>query len=148
MTVELQTGAVAAPGRVRLRDWQSRLDACIRERRALPFAWGSQDCALFAADCVEAVTGVDPAADARGTYSDTKGAARMLKKRGGVEALADEYLGERIAPLMVAAGDVGVIDQEGGPMLAVCVGSHWLAPGVDGLVSLPIEAARVAWRVC
>lgn len=34
-------------------------------RRSVPFAWGSNDCRLFAADAVQAMTGVDHAAELR-----------------------------------------------------------------------------------
>lgn len=132
----------------RLRDWQSRLDAVISARRGAPFAWGTNDCALFACDCAIAVTGSDPADGLRGQYKTDQGATRLMKRNGGMEAIADSRLGDRIAPLMAQVGDVGMIYMEGRPMLAVCVGSHWLAPGPDGLVAMPISAASTAWRVC
>jgi len=79
----------------RVRDWQSRLQACRAERCERPFAWGALDCALWGADCVHAVTGTDPAADLRGTYSDAAGAARVVARLGGLRAIGDARLGER-----------------------------------------------------
>lgn len=131
----------------RVRDWQSRLQACLAERWALPFAWGSQDCVMTAADCVLAVTGVDPAAAERGTYSTAKAAARVLKARGGLEAIAAAALGEEIAPLMARPGDIGLLSNSGQPCLAVCSGSTWLAPGPNGIAAFDISTAVKAWRV-
>src|SRR5258708_4686376 len=62
----------------RLEDWVVRLEAFIKERTAQPFKWGSQDCCLFAADAIEAITGVDLAADFRGKYSGAETAKAVL----------------------------------------------------------------------
>lgn len=130
----------------RLRDWQSRLQACQAERWSRPFAWGSHDCALFAADCVQAVTGSDPAADLRGAYSDAAGAARVIARLGGLRSIGDARLGERVAPLCAQPGDIGLVVSAGRECAAVCVGESWVAPSLVGLEHLPIEAAVVAWR--
>ena len=130
----------------RLLFWPRALDALVRERMNQPFAWGTNDCALFAADCVLEVTGVDPAADVRGTYDSAASAARMLEKAGGVFGLAQARLGPRIAATLAQVGDVAMVQQDGRDVLAVCMGEHALAPGAGGLVWLPMSAAQCAWR--
>jgi len=132
----------------RLTDWQSRLATCLAERCALPFEWGKQDCVLFAADCVAAVTGVDPAAGERGAYKSAAGAARVLKKRGGLEAVAAAALGPEISPLMAQPGDVGLVANGGQACLAVWVGACWYAPGATGLTQFRLDEATRAWRLC
>ena len=133
---------------MRLRDWQSRLDAAIREARARPFEWGRHDCALFAAGCVAALTGADPASDLRGRYTTETGAARVIKRLGGLEGIGDARLGPRVPVLCAQVGDVGLIEQDGRDMAAVCAGQHWLAAALEGgLAVLPLAAARVVWRV-
>lgn len=112
----------------------------------MPFAWGSNDCCLFAADCVKAVTGRDPAADLRGAYSDAAGAARMLAKLGGVDGIADQRACDAVPPSLAQPGDIGRVTCDGRPTLAVCMGGHWLAPGEHGLVTL-LGVDR-AWRCC
>lgn len=131
----------------RLRDWQSRLQACMAERWSRPFAWGTQDCALFAADCVSACTGVDPAADVRGTYTDALGAARVVSSHGGLAALAADRLGAEVSPGLAQPGDVGLLLNEGRECLAVCTGTAWHAPGAAGLCALGPDQAMRAWRV-
>ncbi len=129
----------------RHRDWQSRLQACLAERCPQEFEWGKQDCCLFVCDCVLAMTGRDPAADLRG-YVDELGAARIVKKNGGIRAIATARLGAEIAPLLASVGDVGLVETAGRESLALCAGGHWLAPGPYDVECLPLEAAITAWR--
>lgn len=131
----------------RLRDWQSRLQACLAERRARPLAWGSQDCVLFAADCVDACTGVDPAAGMRGTYSDAASAARLVQEMGGLAAIAAAHCGPEVVPALAQIGDVGLVLNDGRECLAVCIGTMWMAPGAEGLCALPHSQAMRAWRL-
>lgn len=131
----------------RFRDWQSRLAALVGARLQQPFEWGVHDCALFAADAVKAVTGVDPAAELRGTYSTAAGAARVLSERGGLDAIATAALGQPRAPLMARPGDVGLVLNDGRECLGVCTGSTWHVPGQSGLVALPLADAVSSWKV-
>lgn len=126
--------------------WRRKLDALIDERLHAPFDWGGNDCCMWAADCVRAMTGHDPAADLRGTYATAAGALRALDGAGGIEAMGARA-GAAIAPLMAALGDIGLIEQAGRDALAVCCGPLWLAPASDGLAAMPLSAARLAWRV-
>lgn len=131
----------------RLRDWQSRLSRCIAARLSKRFAWGEHDCVLFAADCIEACTGVDPAAEMRGTYSDAAGAARLVKNRGGMAAIAAAHCGSEVLPALAQTGDIGLVFNDGRECLAVCGGSTWHAPSAAGVVALPMQQALRAWRV-
>jgi len=47
-----------------------------------PFEWGTHDCALFAAACVAAMTGMDFAETYRGKYNSARGAATALGELG------------------------------------------------------------------
>lgn len=115
--------------------------------------YGEWDCCLFVADWIKARTGRDPAAGWRGTYSTEKGAAKLLRRRGGIVrhfALVAAEHGLR--PVARAAeGDVGVLSQPaaGGRMelvAGICTGPRWALLLERGIVSGP--AAPVAsWRV-
>lgn len=132
----------------RLRDWQSRLAALLADRRAAPFEWALNDCCSFAADCVLAVTGVDPGEGLRGRYLDEAGALALLQELGGVRGFADSRIGSRIKPLQARVGDVGMGRTPGGMGLVVCIGLHWTGPGPTGLLTLPQDhVARFAWKV-
>lgn len=133
--------------------WRSRLAETIEARRRLPHAWGRNDCALFAADCIAAMTGTDPAASMRGRYRSASGAARMLKEGGHADlrALAASLL-EEIAPAHARAGDVAAF-RVGPPedrpswALGVVTGERVTVLRPDGLGTLPLTDAAVAFRV-
>lgn len=127
-------------------DLPERLQAFIESRRETPFAWGSHDCALFAADWVASATGTDPAQGLRGRYRTARGAARLIKREGGLEAIADSRLGERIEPKLAQRGDVVLLEGSHGPTLGVCLGVDAAAPGEDGLMLVPMHNALAAWR--
>jgi hypothetical protein len=130
----------------RLHDWQMRFAEFARGRRNEPFAWGSNDCCLFAADAVIAITGDDPAKDLRG-YSTALQAARIVKAHGGMAAFASSRLGPQISPLMANVGDVVLVDIDGRDALGVCNGMSILGPGPSGLVAHGIGFAKAAWRI-
>jgi hypothetical protein len=127
-------------------EWRERFDTLVRERMSTPFAWGTHDCCLWAADCVLAVSGVDPAADLRGTYSSAIEAVRLVDQLGGMEAIAARG-GAPIPPLCAGVGDVGLVTLDDRELLAVCAGDVWLAPGANGLAARPLAEARLAWGV-
>jgi hypothetical protein len=130
----------------RLHDWQTRFAEFARGRRDLPFAWGSNDCCLFAADCVEAMTGEDPAKDLRG-YSTALQAARIVRAHGGMASFASSRLGPQVSPLMANVGDVVLVDMNGRDALGVCNGTSVIGPGPLGMVSFGFGVAKAAWRI-
>lgn len=65
---------------MKVKDYRDRLTEVINERRELPFAWGTNDCMILAADVVLAITGKDFAVDTRGKYDTPEGGIRILKR--------------------------------------------------------------------
>lgn len=131
---------------MRLHDWQSRLDACMREHLTKPFEWGRNDCVTFAAACVKAVTGEDHIENLRGDWFDERAAARLLRAGGGLSRLAEGCLGAEILPAMAQAGDIGITVQNGRDALCVCAGVHWHGPAAQGLASFSTDQVERAWR--
>jgi len=123
-----------------------RLAEFAQQRAPMPFAWGKNDCCLFAADAVLAMTGVDHAAQLRG-YSTALGAQRKIEVAGGLRDLVVQILGEPVSPLMAAVGDVVLVENEGRELLAVCNGTSAIAPGPHGMVALDMAAALSAWKI-
>lgn len=132
---------------VRLRDWQERLAKLFRERSNAPFGWGINDCVLFAADDVQACTGVDVACDVRGQWQDETQAMRVLRAHGGLAELCIARLGPVIPAALAQPGDVGLVSIHGRPSLAVCGGPHFHAPGALGLEVIDAACAQRAWRI-
>ena len=130
----------------KLRDWEERLSYLVSEVHGTPFAWGKLDCCLWAAACVEAQTGVDHAEGIRGTYSDARSAARVVRALGGLRGIGGR-LGDPIPPLMVRHGDIGIVRSNGKPVLSVFGGQTWLVVTSAGLINVPLGAATHVWRV-
>lgn len=137
------------PQKPRLQDWPERLAALVEARRSSPFAWGSNDCALFMADAVEAVTGEEPAAAFRG-YSTEQEAEEILGAYGleGVvaRALADFGCGD-CPPGLAQRGDVALALLGNQPTMVVVLGEVLAGPGPQGLVFLPPARILRAWSV-
>jgi hypothetical protein len=130
----------------RYRDWQSRLQTVLNERRMAPFAWGTNDCCTFAADCVLAITGHDPAEGLR-AHQTLEEATAVIAENGGVIALADARLGERVRPALAFVGDVGLVDTPNGPGFVICNGETWLGPGAERMHTIPHSEVKMAWRI-
>ena len=124
-----------------------RLEALLKARREQAFAWGSNDCCMWAADVVQAVTGTDPAADLRGRYSTEGEAHSVIDAAGGLAALAAARLGPEVPVLCARAGDVGLLQQpDGTEALAACLGPHWQAVTPAGLWTVPTSWVVRCWR--
>lgn len=132
---------------MRCSNWPSKLAAFIEGRRFVPFAWSTNDCCTFAADWILILTGVDHAAEYRGTYSSALGAGRILAERGGLEAIAAAAGYTAIPPAFASRGDLVLFDMPDGPTLGVCAGKHSVFAGEAGAVSQPTANCRLAWRV-
>lgn len=129
----------------RYDDWPERLAAFIEARRKRAFSWGQQDCALFAADGIQEMTGVDLAADLRG-YKSASGAAKRIKAAGGMRGLA-AALPEK-HPGLAQRGDVVLVDVDGRETFGIVVGNGtWCGPGSEGLVFRPMDEVATVFGV-
>ncbi len=142
---------------LRAHDWPTRLLNQVEQARRTPFAWGASDCCLFACDCVQAMTGVDPAAWFRGRYTTRRGAMRALKSfaGGGLEAAAVHIAAglnaPEVPPAQAQRGDVVLLSVPSCPpenlALGICLGGHHAAQGPQGISTIPLAQAVRAWRV-
>jgi hypothetical protein len=138
----------------RHQNWPLHLKAFLIARMATPFAWGVQDCALFAADAVKAqcIGAPDLAAEFRGTYTDKAGAQAILDALGMADmvAVADARLGgAHPAPTYARRGDIVVVESPYGPSLAV-VGLDGLSAfsvAENGLARVPMAGWIKGWAV-
>ncbi len=142
---------------LRAHDWPTRLLNQVEQARRTPFAWGVADCCLFACDCVQAMTGVDPAAWFRGRYRTRGGAMRALRAYagGGLEATAQSIATDlgmpELPPALAQRGDVVLLSvpdcQPENLALGICLGGHHAAQGPQGVSAIPLAQAVRAWRV-
>lgn len=130
---------------MRRNDWPERLAEYIESRRRRVFRYGSDDCALFAADWVLEATGDDPAATWRGYASESEAQA-LIDAAGGMRGLVN--LPERATPMLAQRGDVVLAEHEGQQVFGVVVGGGWYAaPGVRGVEFRPMSEVLAAFEV-
>jgi hypothetical protein len=128
-------------------NWPELLAKFIDERRSQPFAWGFNDCCIFAADWVDVCTGTDYAEKWRGRYWTAIGARRFLDDAGGVEALVDSLGLDRTQPQRAGRGDIVAQDAGRGITLGICLGVTTAFVAKTGLVFGSIENAKSAWKI-
>jgi len=143
----------------RVRFWDTRaFHDFLIARASTPFAWGSNDCALFVADGICANTGTDIASEFRGRYHDEAGALATIAAVCGGLSVGDaaahcaqlHALPELAHPLMAQRGDLVVFHAPSGSLVAGLVhlsGRHIVAVGESGLYRFPISKVARAWRV-
>jgi len=108
---------------------------------------------LFASDIINALTGVDPAEDFRGSYSTALGAHKELKRKGysGVKDLAEKMsiaFGFPAIPVLTAQrGDVALGNLEGQDTLGVVSDAGGVFIGHNGYVYLHPSKLQKAWRI-
>ena len=126
----------------RRHDWPFQLLTTTEAMLGTPFEWGVNDCALFAAGAVKAMTGFDPARGFRGYRSEAEG-LRKVKAKGFADHVAVfEARFERATRL--CAGDIAVIETGEIRALGVVQGRGiYVMHPERGLVLLPLSHA--AW---
>jgi len=153
----------------RREDWAERLEnflearGCYLSAQQKPFEWGTNDCAMFACDAVQEMTGVDLAAEFRG-YGSEAGAAQAMAEyvRGrsippGCETLleavavlvAREHGLEEIEPGLAQRGDVVLLRDDAGQHALGVMGFDGLLAVMrrDGAGVVIGHAIDRAWRV-
>lgn len=134
----------------RFSDWEDRLRTYLDRVEEEPFQWGTHDCALFAADCVKAMTGADVVADFRGKYDTRLGAAEALREYGDGTLLKTmkAKFGETKSPHFAQRGDVVMRDAT---TTGICVGqfSYFVGEeqGLQRLVAMPTKDCKYAFTV-
>jgi hypothetical protein len=138
---------------MRINNWPSALVDHIDANRKTPFAWGSHDCMLWGASCVEAITGIDPAAEIRGTYSSALAAYRIIESNGGFDETVGAFIPSGAETQthrnLAMRGDlVTTTDDRGRKALGVCDGLWGVFPGPSGLTFIKrADLDLLAWKV-
>jgi len=146
---------------MRRDDWPERLhDYLALEHR---FDWLTNNCALFAAGAVLAMTGEDVAKEFRGIKTRLS-MERKLRRIGGLTALCTACFGESIPILTARRGDIviarvfvspptnvmiGPDDEDGSLMdaVGVCLGAQVALLTETGITYYPLATVKAAWRV-
>jgi len=129
-------------------EWRVALHEVIETTRREPFRWGERDCALFVADCVQAMTGVDLGFGFRGAYDDAAGAVKAVRRAGfeSLPAVAANFF-EEIHPIRAGVGDIAAIETAEGWSLGIYGGPRVTVLRPDGLGSIDRAMVTKAFRV-
>lgn len=129
---------------IRHSTWEEALSNYLASKLHEPFAYGLNDCCMFAAGAVQAMTGVDPMAEFRGHYHDLRSSIKALKEigAGDLEATIDGKF-PAVAIGYAQRGDLAFFDGS----LGVIMGSFaWFASD-DGLERVPRSLWDKTWSV-
>ncbi len=129
-------------------DWPERLFAEIGRASKRQFEFGKHDCCLFAANCIKAMTGKDPARGFR-RYRSELGAYKLIRRQwaGKLENIATGPAGGTEIPVSMAQrGDLVLAVLKDTDALGICVGSE-AAFASDGVAYLPMSECVKAWSI-
>ncbi len=134
---------------MKLNNWTTTLSGLIESRRHRSFEWGVHDCMLWPSDVVEALTGKDPAAGLRGTYSTALSAMRIVTAHGGLAELISTQLNLQPTSTKFAhRGDVVLFGSPERLCGGVCLGDVAAFVDVEGLKFTPMKHVHTtSWRV-
>lgn len=102
---------------------------------------------LFAANVVQAMTGDDPAAQLRGTYSDERSALKTIARYGSLHALAMACFGAPSDAICAKRGDIVMVKYNDVESLAVVLDHRAAGPGALGLIYGRVSAALCCFKV-
>jgi hypothetical protein len=124
----------------KVEGWHYNLRRYIETSAATPFKTGTHDCALFWAGGVEAMTGIDPAADYRGKYTTFRDGKQLIG--GDLGDYAKRFF-EEVPPAMAQVGDLAMVKGACG----IVQGEHIYMLGRGGIMTVPLTRATRAFRV-
>lgn len=130
--------------------WRTALAEYIRQVSRKPFAWGSHDCALFAAGAVAAMTGEDFGSPYRGKYKTLRGGLGMLRRKGFKDhSELAASLFEEIPAAQANVGDVAAVEENGHVALGIVQGEriYVLRPEASGIGTVGLLEANRVFRV-
>lgn len=129
------------------------------ENEHAQFAWGTWDCALFAANGIRSITDIDIASDFRGTYTDEQSSIVAMQKvtcidsptvEDAAEYCANKYgMSQCKTPLYAQCGDLVIIENENSVIAGLVHpnGMDVIAAGEDGWKAFPITSVKKAWHI-
>lgn len=127
------------------------IEAAAERAQMADMRYGVDDCCLWVADIVVAHGGPDLAQPFRGYTSKTGAAMRLHRYAGGglLEA-AQKRAGELLLKIIrqdYRDGDVGLVTNAAGHLMALFIGGRWLARTAQGVNFTPAHCTILAWRL-
>lgn len=129
---------------IRKTTWEEELSDYIASKRDQPFEYGVNDCCMFAAGAVEAMTGENPMEEFVGSYKTLTGSVKALKTigEGTLEATIDGKFDE-VEIGRAQRGDLAFFDGSVG----VVLGGFAYFVTDEGLERISRDYWDKCWRV-
>ncbi len=144
---------ISADDLSRVKGWRARFEAAIDEIKSKPFDWKDNECVVgLCAKVTLAITGVDLAAQYRGTFDSAETAYKVMR-RAGFDNLADlvaSFLPEYAeGPCRAKIGDIVAIpmDSKFKFALGVVNGERVFVLMPDGIGTVDLLDAKRAFMV-
>lgn len=133
---------------MRKEGWELRFSNYIDSVRNAPFKWGENDCIIFSAKALEAITGQDFYSQYL-PYETEEQAKSILKDNGGFEGIIGKSLGKAhrnilkskrgdLVLLKIPSITCGIVDDSG---------QHIICPSEKGIVKYPLSSSYKVWSI-
>ena len=131
---------------MRSQDWPIILARKIEEAEHEPFEWGVNDCCLWVAFIIEAMTGIDYAKDFRDIKYAEKDIKELLNNKS-LKVTIVSILGNPININFAKRGDVVLGSFKNRETLGICIGEKTAFKSPKGLHQVPTLSCECAWRI-
>ena len=133
---------------MRVPFWESKLQKYLEEIRYKPFEYGKNDCCSFTIQAQKIITGSTLFSEFEGTYTNLEEGKAILKKHGyktWITACNDRL--QKISVSMAMRGDVVSMRTNDSFAMGLCMGKVGMFTSEKGLVAIPREQLKLAWRI-
>lgn len=138
----------------RYQDWPSRLQRYLDDaHHGVNFRYGTFDCCLFVADCIHAMTGVDPAEAYRGNYRTRRQAYDLIRERTGkasllsiVEHMASEHGFYEVSTAYAQRGDLALVGNSALGIVSLS-GTCIMCLTKSNITRVDLKHATKIWRI-
>jgi hypothetical protein len=131
---------------MRRHDWAAQMYAQFDAHADRVFAWGENDCCLFVARTVDAMTGSSLTQQLASEYRDEVTALQFISDHGGLEIAVSSFLGDP-QPVRAMRGDAVMVHGGLDLSMGICAGPYVLAMGEKGLTKIDRREILKVWKV-
>lgn len=130
----------------RRQDWVAQMWFTIEDHADAEFLWGVNDCCLFVARVIDAMTDTSHELDLASQYSNEATALAYIASHGSLETAVSFHLGNPSSG-RAQRGDAVMCANNGNPCIGICVGSTVACVGESGLRWLPRSEILTRWTI-
>ena len=129
---------------MRLSNWEVHLSEYVLSKKSERFEYGVNDCCLFAAGAVEAITGENPIPEFIGAYDSLKTSIKALKTIGA--GTLENTMDAKFTEIQIGYAQTGDLAFHDGS-IGVIIDGDALFVSDDGLVRISRDKWAKAWSV-